>query len=39
LGLLIDTSLPAGFADFIMNFPPGLVAGMMLGWKYLVCDQ
>jgi CPA2 family monovalent cation:H+ antiporter-2 len=27
--------LPAGIADFILNFPPGLIAGLMLGWKPL----
>ena len=25
----------AGLGDFIMNFPPGLVAGLMLGWRPL----
>jgi CPA2 family monovalent cation:H+ antiporter-2 len=27
--------LAAGLVDFILNFPPGLVAGLMLGWKPL----
>jgi CPA2 family monovalent cation:H+ antiporter-2 len=31
----LRSALPAGVADFIMNFPPGLVAGLMLGWKPL----
>ena len=25
--------LPAGLADFVLNFPPGLVAGFLLGWS------
>lgn len=31
----LRSGLPAGLADFIMNFPPGLIAGLMLGWKPL----
>jgi CPA2 family monovalent cation:H+ antiporter-2 len=27
--------LPAGLADFVLNFPPGLIAGLYLGWKPL----
>jgi len=27
--------LAAGLADFVMNFPPGLIAGLLLGWKPL----
>jgi monovalent cation:H+ antiporter-2, CPA2 family len=27
--------LAAGLADFALNFPPGLVAGLLLGWKPL----
>jgi CPA2 family monovalent cation:H+ antiporter-2 len=27
--------LAAGLVDLILNFPPGLVAGLMLGWKPL----
>jgi monovalent cation:H+ antiporter-2, CPA2 family len=27
--------LPAGLADFALNFPPGLMAGFLLGWKPL----
>jgi K+:H+ antiporter subunit KhtU len=26
---------PAGLADFALNFPPGLIAGLLLGWKAL----
>lgn len=26
---------PSGLADFILNFPPGLIAGFLLGWKPL----
>lgn len=26
---------PAGIADFLFNFPPGLAAGFLLGWKPL----
>jgi CPA2 family monovalent cation:H+ antiporter-2 len=28
----LRTGLPAGLADFLLNFPPGLVAGLLLGW-------
>jgi monovalent cation:H+ antiporter-2, CPA2 family len=31
----LRTGLPAGFADFLLNFPPGLIAGVLLGWKPL----
>ena len=24
---------PAGLMDFVLNFPPGVVAGLVLGWK------
>src|SRR5436309_10534043 len=24
--------LPAGVADLLLNFPPGFIAGLMLGW-------
>jgi len=27
--------LSAGLADFVLNFPPGLIAGLLLGWKPL----
>src|ERR1700686_4623503 len=26
---------PAGLADLALNFPPGIVAGLLLGWKPL----
>lgn len=26
---------PAGIADLVLNFPPGLIAGLLLGWKPL----
>lgn len=26
---------PAGIADLALNFPPGLIAGLLLGWKPL----
>ncbi len=31
----LKTGLPAGIADFLLNFPPGLVAGLLLGWTPL----
>ncbi|HLJ14843.1 MAG TPA: cation:proton antiporter [Bryobacteraceae bacterium] len=30
--------LPAGIADFALNFPPGLLAGLWLGWKPLTAS-
>ena len=27
--------LSAGLVDFVLNFPPGLIAGMLLGWSLL----
>src|SRR5882724_11240716 len=27
--------LPAGLVDFVLNFPPGLIAARLLGWKLL----
>ncbi len=27
--------LPAGLVDFALNFPPGLIAGLLSGWKLL----
>jgi CPA2 family monovalent cation:H+ antiporter-2 len=27
--------LTAGLADFVLNFPPGLIAGLLLGWTLL----
>ena len=26
---------PSGLVDFTLNFPPGLIAGFLLGWKLL----
>jgi len=31
----LKTGLPAGVADFILNLPPGLMAGLLLGWSPL----
>jgi CPA2 family monovalent cation:H+ antiporter-2 len=31
----LRTGLPAGVADFVLNFTPGLVAGLLLGWHRL----
>jgi CPA2 family monovalent cation:H+ antiporter-2 len=31
----LRSGLPAGLADLILNFPPGLIAGLLLGWKPL----
>lgn len=31
----LRSGLPAGLADFALNFPPGLIAGILLGWKPL----
>lgn len=31
----LRSGLPAGFADLALNFPPGLIAGLLLGWKPL----
>jgi len=31
----LRSGLPAGFADLALNFPPGLIAGILLGWKPL----
>jgi len=28
----LRTGLPDGIADFLLNFPPGFLAGIMLGW-------
>jgi monovalent cation:H+ antiporter-2, CPA2 family len=28
----LQNGLPAGAVDFALNFPPGLIAGVMLGW-------
>jgi CPA2 family monovalent cation:H+ antiporter-2 len=31
----LSHGLPAGIVDLALNFPPGLVAGLLLGWKPL----
>ncbi len=31
----LRAGFPAGVVDFVLNFPPGLVAGLLLGWKIL----
>jgi monovalent cation:H+ antiporter-2, CPA2 family len=31
----LRTGLPSGLLDFALNFPPGLVAGLLLGWRPL----
>ena len=31
----LKTGLPAGIIDFILNFPPGLITGLLLGWSPL----
>jgi CPA2 family monovalent cation:H+ antiporter-2 len=31
----LRTGLPAGLADLVLNFPPGLVTGWLLGWSTL----
>ena len=31
----LRVGLPAGVVDFLLNFPPGLVAGLLLGWPAL----
>jgi monovalent cation:H+ antiporter-2, CPA2 family len=31
----LRTGFPAGVADFVLNFPPGLFTGLLLGWKLL----
>lgn len=31
----LRAGLPAGLVDFILNFPPGLIAGLLLHWKPL----
>jgi monovalent cation:H+ antiporter-2, CPA2 family len=31
----LRSGLGAGLADFILNFPPGLITGFLLGWKPL----
>lgn len=29
----LRSGFPAGVVDFVLNFPPGLIAGLILGWK------
>lgn len=31
----LRSALPAGLADLALNFPPGLIAGLLLGWRPL----
>ena len=31
----LKTGLPAGMIDFLLNFPPGLLIGLLLGWTPL----
>jgi monovalent cation:H+ antiporter-2, CPA2 family len=31
----LATGIPGGVIDFVLNFPPGLVAGLLLGWNVL----
>ena len=31
----LRAGLPAGLADFVLNFPPGLIAGLLLKWSAL----
>ena len=31
----LQTGLPAGLMDLALNFPPGLIAGLLLGWSPL----
>jgi len=31
----LKTGLPAGILDFLLNFPPGLIMGFLLGWNPL----
>ena len=35
LGASLRTGLPAGAADFLLNFTPGLGLGLLLGWEIL----
>src|SRR5512138_2846065 len=32
----LRSGLPGGIIDLLLNFPPGLVAGLLLGWSPLV---
>jgi CPA2 family monovalent cation:H+ antiporter-2 len=31
----LKTGFPSGIVDFLLNFPPGLVTGLLLGWSPL----
>ncbi len=31
----LQTGLPAGLVDLVLNFPPGVIAGYLLGWSPL----
>ncbi|MDQ3829367.1 MAG: cation:proton antiporter [Candidatus Tectomicrobia bacterium] len=31
----LHAGVPSGVVDFVLNFPPGLVAGLLLGWGLL----
>jgi CPA2 family monovalent cation:H+ antiporter-2 len=31
----LHTGIPAGLADLLLNFPPGLIAGLLMGWSPL----
>ena len=31
----LKTGFPSGIMDFVLNFPPGLMAGLLLGWSPL----
>jgi len=31
----LSQGLPAGLVDFLLNFPPGLICGLLLGWEPL----
>jgi len=31
----LKAGFPAGIIDFVLNFPPGLIAGLLLGWSPL----
>src|SRR5690242_11636851 len=35
LGANLRSGLPAGIVDFLLNFPPGLLFGLWLGWSPL----
>jgi len=32
LGANLHAGVPSGVVDFVLNFPPGLVVGLLLGW-------